>query len=64
MKGIIEVSQVSSKEYWGSMVDRVEYYEAWDEEVPCRHPVYCEGTRTNSKGEEETYEYECGHEHL
>ena len=33
MKGIIEIAQVSSKEYWGSFVQRIEYYEDWNEYI-------------------------------
>lgn len=32
-KLIIEKALVSSEEYWGSMIDRVEYYEDWNEYV-------------------------------
>jgi hypothetical protein len=28
-------------EYWGTRFERVEYYEAWDEEVPCTHSYDC-----------------------
>lgn len=47
-------------EYWGSWVTKAIYEEAWDEEVPCRHPKYC--TRTDSKGNTESYF--CGFEHI
>ncbi len=49
MKLIIEKVQTTSNEYWGSMVQRAEYYEDWDEEVPCRHSYDC-NCRTDSKG--------------
>lgn len=42
-------------EFWGGFATRTEYYEAWNEEVPCTHTKYC----TNSKGET----YSCGTEH-
>src|SRR3990167_2897830 len=41
MKFGIEASQVQSKEYWGSFISRVEYYEDWDERVSCRHSYDC-----------------------
>lgn len=30
----------SDTEYWTGAVKTVEYYEAWNESVPCRHPQY------------------------
>lgn len=41
MKMGIESSQVRCKEYWGSFISRIEYFEDWDEEVPCRHSYDC-----------------------
>ncbi len=38
--------QMRDIEYWGGWLTHAEYYEEWDETVPCRHPVY----RTDSKG--------------
>lgn len=43
-----ETVQVSDTEYWGGYVTRAEYYEDWDEEVSCRHPIPC------------THSYNCG----
>lgn len=63
MKFSSEVSQTSDTEYWSETASKAIYSEPWDEEVSCRHPQYCKGTRTNSKGETETYEYQCGYEH-
>ncbi len=60
---IMVTSNESDTEYWGGYVTKVIYYEPWDEEVPCRHPIYCTGTTTDSKGNTTTYEYECGHMH-
>lgn len=45
-----EFSMTKDTEYWGGWVVTSTYYEPWDEEVPCRHPIY----RT------ETYTYSCG----
>jgi hypothetical protein len=60
---------VTDTEWWGNYATSVHYYDDWDEEVPCRHPIYC--TRTyecncDSKGENCstcTEEYICGYEH-
>lgn len=41
-----EAVQTRDIEYWGGWLTHAEYYEAWDEEVSCCHPVY----RTDSKG--------------
>lgn len=32
-KAIVEHSQVTSKEYWGSLITKASYYEAWDEYI-------------------------------
>lgn len=69
MKYCTEQSQISDVEYLQDYIVRVEYYEDWNEEVPCSHPKYC--TRynscktTDSKGKcEGGYEeYQCGWEH-
>lgn len=63
MNTIMISSRTSDTEYFGSYTTKVIYYEAWDEEVTCTHPVYCTGTRTDSKGNVSTYEYECGKQH-
>jgi len=53
MKALIEVVQVSSKEYWGSFVNRIEYYEAWNEYI---HQI-C----TRSCGKNCTTTYNCSY---
>jgi len=53
----------SDDEYWTGYVDAAEYYEDWDEEVPCRHPEYCTRTTTDSKGNTRTETYQCGWQH-
>lgn len=63
MNTIMISSRTSDTEYFGSYTTKVIYYEAWDEEVPCSHPIYCTGTRTDSKGNVSTYQYECGKQH-
>jgi hypothetical protein len=65
---MIAVSVASmDREYWGSNAISAVYYEAWDERVSCRHPVYCHrpATRTDSEGHVSvTIErYRCGWEH-
>lgn len=50
-------------EYWSGYVVKAEYFEAWDERVPCSHPVYCTRTVTDSEGNTSTEEYQCGWEH-
>jgi hypothetical protein len=56
----------SATEYWGGYTTKVIYYQPWDEEVSCRHPIYC--TRTYSCGDSKsprtcTESYICGYEH-
>jgi hypothetical protein len=49
-------------EYWGGWLTKATYYEAWDEEVSCRHPVYETvsdgkgGTTTRYTGDEHSYD--------
>lgn len=40
------VSQVTDTEFWGGYVVNAEYYEDWNERVPCRHSKY----ETDAKG--------------
>jgi hypothetical protein len=62
-----EYSQTRDTEYLGGWMSESRYYEDWDEEVPCRHPVYCtqHQTCTDSEGNSYdcSYEYVCGHVH-
>lgn len=63
-----EASLTRDKEFLNYHVTQVEYYEPWNEEVPCRHPVYCTRTVTHTNSDGTTYttteSYECGREHL
>lgn len=63
----IAVSSLTSDTEWlGGYVTEVRYYEPWDEEVPCRHPIYCKREVCSGSGKEREChdeEYECGHEH-
>lgn len=66
MNTIMVAYRTGDTEYFGSYTKKVIYYQAWDEEVPCRHPIYC--TRTYECGTSKeprtcTEEYVCGHEH-
>jgi len=67
-----EISQVIDIEYWGGWVVKAEYYERWDEEVPCSHIKYRTETRYrtvydsegNSHQESYTVEVFDGYEHI
>ncbi len=60
----------SDTEYLGSYTKTVTYYEPWDEEVPCRHPIYCTrmvsyscGTSKSPRTCFRTERYICGYVH-
>lgn len=59
-KLLIEHCQVTDTEFWGGWVTHSEYYEDWDERVPCRHPKY--ETYTDSEGN--THSRFVGYEHI
>lgn len=66
MNTIMVSYNTSDTEYLGSHIKKVNYYEPWDERVPCRHPIYC--TRTYPCGTSKsprtcTSTYVCGHVH-
>jgi hypothetical protein len=75
MKGCSETELTRDTEYWGSYVTHLRHENFWQEEVSCRHPIYCTRvvprtrTVTDSKGNSttetylETETYECGREH-
>lgn len=54
-----EAVQTHDTEYWTGWMTDAEYYEPWDEEVPCCHAVY--RTVTDSKGN--THEEFVGYAH-
>lgn len=58
---IATYSQTSFCEVWNYKVQKVQYYQAWDEKVSCRHPKYRTVTRhrtvTDSKGRSHTETY-------
>lgn len=55
-------------EFWGGWVARAEYFERWDEKVPCTHTKYCTRTVTRSGSDgrthTETERHPCGTLHL
>ena len=51
VKLIADNSNTKDIEYWNGTKDEVQYYEPWDEEVPCTHSYSCNCT-TDSKGNE------------
>lgn len=55
------------KEVWNYKINKVAYYEEWDETVPCQHPIYqtITHTYTDSKGQTytETETIIVGYEH-
>ena len=60
-KALIETSQVQDTEYWGSWVTIAQYWEHWDEEVPCSHAIPCSHPEysTDSDGKR----YQSGYQH-
>ena len=58
-KAIIEIVQVSSVEYWGSLISKVEYYEDWDEWITetCTRSCCCDSKGNNCS----TETYDCSH---
>ncbi len=67
MNTIMVSYRTGDTEYFGNYTTKVIYYEPWDEEVPCRHPIYCTESYECGDGKTSrtcTRQYECGHEHL
>ncbi len=63
---VVESNLTSDTEWWGNYAKSIHYYDDWDEEVPCRHPIYC--TRSYECGDGKTSRtctesYVCGYEH-
>jgi hypothetical protein len=58
-----ESSMTNDTEYWGSYVVKANYYEAWDEEVSCQHPVYRTEYSTDSEGNTTSTEVYSHDEH-
>lgn len=58
-KFLIEVISTTSQEYWGSFIDRVEYYEDWDEwiEQTCYRSCCCDADGNNCS----TESYDCSY---
>jgi len=59
MKAIIEKVQVSSKEYWGSFVSNVQYYEEWNQWITktCTRECCCDDKGENCSEES----YDCSY---
>lgn len=58
-KLVIETAQVTSKEYWGSFIDRVEYFEDWNEYIhqTCTRTCCCDSKGQNCS----TETYDCSY---
>jgi len=59
MNTIMIHSLTDDVEYLGSYIEKTYNYKAWDEKVPCRHPIYC----TRPCGKNCVTTYVCGHVH-
>lgn len=59
-KLLAEKYQTWDHEYWGGWVTQAEYFEDWNQRVPCSHPKYV--TRTDSKGR--THQEFAGYQHV
>jgi len=54
--GTSEWAQTTDTEFWTEYTTKANYYEDWNEEVPCIHTTYCDDGDGNS--------YPCGTDHL
>lgn len=61
-KAICINSLTADVEWLGGYVIRANYYEDWNEEVPCRHPIYCRSCSGSGKTRT-CHTYVCGHHH-
>ncbi len=59
-----EKVQTADSEFWGGWTTHAEYFERWDEEVPCTHTKYCSKTCTRSDGSTYSCDEPCGTEHM
>ncbi|NQV88771.1 MAG: hypothetical protein HQ488_00410 [Parcubacteria group bacterium] len=59
-----EKHETTDTENWGGWGAVAEYYERWDEEVPCSHVKYCTRSVTRTRSDGTTYsdtkQYDCG----
>lgn len=62
--GVVKSNMTQDTEWWGNYAISVHYYDDWNEEVSCRHPIYCTTYSTDSKGNTTSSTYVCGYEHL
>lgn len=58
-----EMSQTTDIERLGGCATRCEHYEAWNERVQCRHPIYDTETYRDSNGRVQTRQVFRGYEH-
>lgn len=66
-KALVEHMSVQQTEYWGGYATYATYFEEWNEEVSCRHPIYCSREVCSGSGKDRSCHsesYECGHYHL
>jgi hypothetical protein len=62
-KSLVESLQTMDTEYWGGWTTKAEYYEDWNERVPCAHPEYRTESYTDSKGRTQTRQVYVGQQH-
>ncbi len=56
--------QTSDSEFWGGWATHAQYFERWNEKVPCTHTKYCSETCRNSDGSTYSCQKPCGNQHL
>ena len=62
-KFLVEALQTQDTEYWGGWTTYSEYYEDWNERVPCVHPEYRTEHYTDSEGRSQTRQVYVGQQH-
>jgi hypothetical protein len=58
-----EKVQTSDTEFWGGWATHAEYFERWNERVPCSHTKYCSETCRDSDGKTYSCSKPCGKQH-
>lgn len=61
MNTIMVAYRTGDTEYLGNYTKKVIYYQAWNEEVPCRHEIPCSHPKYCS--DKDGKEYQCGYQH-
>ena len=59
-----EKVQTSDTEFWGGWATHAEYFERWNERVPCSHTKYCPDTCRHSDGSTYSCSRPCGKQHM